>query len=403
MAQPEKEPKDASKKQPGRPEPKLDAIIPNPADKPDNMPPAAAELIEDIDSYQEKMEKQWESAKSSYEKKINQIMEDFLKKELPTAEELEKSTPRPKYSDREAEAASHLEGLMARVQRELHESDLKSKKFSLGGAKPRLINMSWQPDFMDMSRRWKALGKLAVAVLVMGSIYSFVTGLPKTTKLPYSRTLGPVVMDGHVYIMDWFRKGLFVHKLSFGLPIVSVENVPSNLSTGLALSNKFLYTCDGVGKTISRHNLSSDHDVAGSLEAPGDRPVGLYFDGMDLWSGDPITRRIYRHRGNELEDIREEYPVPDEVNLASFFLFKNRVWILDGKSRLLHIYRLQKPLKPLASVDLDRFLKGATPTGAALSKGKIFLVTENPSTLVQIPVRTLKKSAVIVEKIDWLD
>src|SRR5436309_1601707 len=89
MGHPEKDPENTpeSKKDP----PKLDAIFP------DDLPPAAAELVGDIDNYQKRMEKEWESAKSSYEKKINHIMEEFMMAGLAgmTSETEEKPVKKP--------------------------------------------------------------------------------------------------------------------------------------------------------------------------------------------------------------------------------------------------------------------------------------------------------------------
>jgi hypothetical protein len=71
MGNPEKEPENKPDSKP-KEAPKLDAILP------DDLPPAAAELVGDIDSYQKKLEQEWESTKSSYEKKINQTYEQEL-------------------------------------------------------------------------------------------------------------------------------------------------------------------------------------------------------------------------------------------------------------------------------------------------------------------------------------
>src|SRR5689334_4820025 len=119
MGTPEKDKKD---------EPKLEAII----------PPAAAELIGDIDSYQKKMEEQWSTAKDSYEKRINQIMEEFLSK---TPKDL---PPPKKESDQPAPSKSDFENVMARVERELRETGYRARK-------PSIINISWQPEFLRFS------------------------------------------------------------------------------------------------------------------------------------------------------------------------------------------------------------------------------------------------------------
>ena len=62
---------------------------------PDDLPPEAAELVEDIDSYQKKMESEWETAKSAYEEKINRIMDEFLSANNVSPNTAEQPPPSP--------------------------------------------------------------------------------------------------------------------------------------------------------------------------------------------------------------------------------------------------------------------------------------------------------------------
>jgi hypothetical protein len=68
------------------------------------------------------------------------------------------------------------------------------------------------------------------------------------------------------------------------------------------------------------------------------------------------------------------------------------LWLLDGKSRLANVYRLQKPLLQLGSFDLDPFVKTATPTGFAMIDKQMWVATENPAQLIRIPISRLRKS-----------
>ena len=87
----------------------------------------------------------------------------------------------------------------------------------------------------------------------------------------------------------------------------------------------------------------------------------------------------------------ETYAIPG-VNVTALQLRGRRVWALDGKARVIEVFRLQKDLKQLASLDLDPFLRGGTPTGLAIEGSDAWVVTENPSAIVRVPLRKLKKS-----------
>jgi hypothetical protein len=128
-----------------------------------------------------------------------------------------------------------------------------------------------------------------------------------------------------------------------------------------------------------------------TVPSPDKKPVGLFYDGLDLWSADQEAKKLYRHRGNDIEDIRDTFPLPEIVTTA-FVFYNNRLWLLDGKARLVNVYRLQKPLLQLASLDLDPFVKNAIPTGFAIEGKGIYVLTENPSAFVRVPLSRLKQS-----------
>lgn len=409
MGHPEKDPKinvnpsDAVDPAPkGEAPPKLDAILP------DDLPPAAAELVGDIESYQKRMEREWEKAKSSYEDKINRIMEDFLRAGVagladqeppisrdPAADKTSKPFSSHSSSDafrkRDGSRETRLAQLMAEMERELKEAARKSKPFPfVFHDKPEVLQLPWQGE---AAKRWLDPRKLAVgALLIFTSAFFYSHHMAVgVAPLPYAHTLGPIVWENKIYIVDWFRKALYVHKNASKLPILSVEPLLNNLLTGVAFSEKTIWTLDSLDRKILLHAVTPDHQLVKSISAPGTKPAGLFYDGSDLWSADQSARTLYRHHGNDLEDIKDEFPLP-ELTVTSIAFHKNRFWILDGKSRLVNVYRLQKPLLQLGSFDLDPFVKGATPTGMTFLGTKLLVVTENPPTLTRIPLFRLKKS-----------
>jgi hypothetical protein len=108
-----------------------------------------------------------------------------------------------------------------------------------------------------------------------------------------------------------------VHANKRGLPIKTIETLPNNLATGIAVSEKTLWTLDALDRKILLHTLTSDHQVTASVRSPDDKPTGLFFDGTDLWSADQDAKKLYRHRGNDVEEIRDTFPLPD-INVTAF-------------------------------------------------------------------------------------
>lgn len=406
MGYPEKDPKDSSnpsepveatpKKESG---PQLNAILP------DDLPPAAAELVGDIDNYQKRMEKEWEKAKVSYEHKINRIMEEFLHAGMvglaadqEAAAQNEKPSkkftppPDPEVTPKHASSRdARLARLISEIEQELKEASRKNKRVSfLPNNAPDMLQLPWvggAPKF------WKDPRKIipAAALLLVGSYFFFSSWFVQVTPLPYAHSLGPVVWKDNICILDWFRKAIYVHVDKPWLPIKSVEFVPNSLATGLAYSEKTIWTLEGFERKILLHAVTPDHQISSSVSSPDSKPAGLFYDGTDLWSADQDSKKLYRHRGNDVEDIRDTFPLPD-ITVTAFAFRENRLWLLDGKSRLVNVYRLQKPMLLLASFDLDPFVKGATPTGMTFLGKKLLVVTENPPTLTRIPLLRLKKS-----------
>lgn len=383
MSYPEKDPKDAAKS--SSEPPQLDAILP------DAKPSDPAALSDDIASYQRRLEKEWESAKNAYEQKIDRLMNEFVADGISKLEKEPIQSKTDTKSGRSQRAP--LEDLIKQLERELRHDE--SEQFvknptilpNMDAAK---FQLAWKSSGIHMTwRNW--IAAISALLLVAGFIGWLTLWRVSSIALPYAHTLSPLVEKDKLYIMDWFRKTLFVHLNRGSLPIVSVEALPNNLATGFAMSDKSVWTLDSLDLKINVHNRTIDHQVVSSAQTPETRPVGLFFDGTDLWSADQDVYKLYRHRGNDVEEVRDSFPLPD-ITITGFIIDKNRLWLLDGKSRLLTIYRLQKPLLKLASYDLDALLGQATPTGIAVRGKSVLLTTENPSKLLRIPLFRLRHS-----------
>lgn len=356
--------------------PKLDAILPDGA-------PEAAELVGDIEDYQKRLEREWEVAKVAYESKINRIMDEFLTEGMADIKESAKNAPK-------TESSPHLKHLMADVEDELRRMQDKPQLPFSGFSKPTIARGTARPFFANTIKNETRGLAVGLFLLIAGMAYSYLNAVT-TVRLPYTHTLGPIVVNNQVYIMDWFRKALYIHGDAMGLPILSVEFLPNDLATGFALSDKTVWSIDSFNAKILLHNTSPDHQVNNSVSTPETKPVGLFFDGTDLWSADQDSKKLYRHRGNDVEEIRDTYQLPD-MTITAFAFQRNRLWVLDGKARLIRVFRLQKPMLEMGVYDLDPFLKGATPTGFTMKGRRVWLVTENPANLVTIPMFRLKHS-----------
>lgn len=377
---------------------------PEPQDDFKDIPPSSAELIDNLDSYQKRVENEWDSAKASYQAKINQIMEEFLKQgftvENPTKTAGATPPPRPDKPEtmgpppppKSHTQDPYIAKLLSRVEEELRHVDRKGPKVPFFGSEGTGLGLPWKPSWKQrLLVEWKkTLLGLMGAICIGSAFYYFFTS-PRLIDLPYGHTLGPVIIGDKIYISDWFRKALYVHQLKRGLPLLSVENLPNSFATGLAFDAKSVWTMDSIERKFLKHALTADHQVNASFDTPGKKPMGLFHDGTDLWSADLEEKKLYQHRGNDIEDIKDEFVIPD-ITLGALAMRNNRVWILDSNSRELSVHRLQKPLKPLGAFDLDPFLKGATPTGFSFQGKDVWILTENPSRLIRVPLRKIEKS-----------
>ncbi len=354
----------------------------NGANPPDGVPPAAAELIDDIDAYQRRIEREWESAKSVYQSRISEIMDDFLKK---GASETAPNGNGSASHKAEGPAPESIDSIVARVANELRSMDSgRRRPAAAAPARPML------PGPAPRSALHRRAGAIALgAVLVVAAVLGL--RMPEWTPLPYAHSGAITAANGKIYVADWLRKTLYVHAAKRGAPILSVESLPVGLMAGLQVDSEGLWTVDGLTHEILRHAASTDHQVTDRYPAPDDKPAGLILDGSDLWTAGLESKMLYRLRADNPAEVRDKFDLP-LANVTALQMQNKRLWVLDGKARELTVFRLQKPLKTLATFDLDPFLRGATPTGFSLSGSTAWIVTENPSAIARVPLSRIKKS-----------
>jgi hypothetical protein len=279
---------------------------------------------------------------------------------------------------------------LSRVEHTLRASEERPRLFSgWSRERPSIINISWDGHERFRSVRRTGLG-LAAAALIIGGLYFQFVRVPFSTPLPYIHPSTIAFVNDKVFIVEWFRKALYEHRFQKGFPIQQVENIPNNFLSGVAFSDKYLWTLDAFGKQILQHSLASDHRVLKSFPTPGGRPAGLFWDGTDIWTADLDEKKIYRHFGNDPETVRTEYGFSN-FSVTSLYFKENRLWVLDGKSRMMHLCRLEDPLRVVASYDLDPLLKGATPNDFTLRGNTFWLLVENPPQLLRLSEGALKK------------
>ncbi|MFN0117996.1 MAG: hypothetical protein ACKVQC_06895 [Elusimicrobiota bacterium] len=360
---------------------------------PENIPPKEGtpplspdEVMESFDTYQKKVEKDWESAKNSYQKKINQLMDDFLKQGIP---DIQFEEPK-KESGLIPPAPENLTSDLDQTLKKARSKFINPTHFS-----PRSI-FTPEPLYSrwDFLRKWKTISVGIATVLCLFFFISiFKTQYP--VKLPYTHATGLVIEGDKIYIVDWFRKALFTHEFKKGLPIVNIDSIQTALASGLAKSDQFFWTLDALNKKIQEFSVSQERTVNNSYDIFAQKPSGLYFDGKDLWSGDALSKTIYRHHGNAPDDILEEYTF-EGMNVTALEVKNNRVWILDGKSRELGLFRLQKPLKKISLYDLDPHLQDGSPTSFYWKGNNLYLLTTSPAWVYRISKWQLERH--ILEK-----
>src|ERR1044071_6748976 len=309
-------------------------------EKEDKKEPEHIEIIADIEDYQKRMQSQWESAKSSYEEKINHLLEDFVEqtkqRESETAHVESDKNKKALSQFSEKESDNRLESLFNQAEKALRSIEKKAKDFTNKKSdRPRVINIDWATDRPTRSKRglFFLLGTVGAASLA----YFYYFTIPQVSSLPYAHTAGVVIDHDKIYIPDWFRRSLYVHKPVRGLPIVSIESLPNDFLTGLAISPGKIWSANSVTAQILEHSRSVEHPVENRIASPGKNPMGLFFDGTDLWSVDDIEKKIYRHRGNDIEEIKETFSLPN-LPLSGFAMADNRAWILNKKSRELYVF-----------------------------------------------------------------
>lgn len=362
------------------PDPSYDPL--EPADeRPEDMSASEAELVDAADTFEQKMNEDFRSARSAYQNRFSSIMDEFLNKGL----EGEKREP-PPASRRASPSRDDMEAMMTRMAREMRAYEAGARAGAAAAATPAALALP-APEAPRRTRLYIAAAG-ALALIAGATVFAQMRQVAAYTPLPYARTGAIAVAEGKIFIGDWLRKSLYVHEAKRGAPILAVESLPVNLLTGLAVDRDSLWTADGLASEIARRSKTSDHVTFETFRAPANT-AGLALDGTSIWTTG--KGRLYRLRADDPTDVAETFDMPD-VTVTALQLRNRRVWVLDGKSREIAVFRLQKDLKPLATLDLDPFLRGGAPTGLAISGSDAWIVTENPSAIVRVPLRKLKKS-----------
>lgn len=346
--------------------------------------PEKTEIFSEMDAYQEKLTSDWEAAKNSYQAKINDIMSDFIKEKGLDKENLSVLLP----EETEKKSPGKIEHLLARAEKLLRPREKKT-------AIP-LWQSSHGSDFVYESqsrlRRMVRLPSFWLALLAVVGLSSYIfLRTPAPVSLPYSHTAGLVVTPQKIYVVDWLRKALFVHRNSLGFPLISVENMPNDFLAGLAITKSKVVSLNSFSMQVVEHDTSPEHLVTDHHVAPGTQASAMYYDGNDLWMADDGGKKLFQFHGLDAGETKEEFHFAG-IAVTGLVVEEGRVWILSKKSRTLTLFRLEDPLRQLAVYDLDPILKGAAPTAIDIKGKTLWLTTETPATLRRVPLRSLKSA-----------
>ena len=353
---------------------------------------AEAEILGDINEYQRKIESDWESAKAAYQASVDRIMDEFLKERMagevdttPSEPPAAKSGPAaPNRMGEPAPRPDPAKNWHAKAGRALRRVGEKHPQRLQTPALPAPRSVAARPWLRNV-----VFALCLSTAAAAGGVWWM--RVPAVTDLPYPHASHPVVSDDAVYIVDWFRKSIFVHERRRGLKIRAVESLPNPFLAGFAIAGHAVFTADGLSGAILEHALTPDHRVLARHKSPGGKPSALFFDGTHLWSADAEAGKIYRHHARDPESVLASFALPGGAPTA-LAVRTNRLWILDGDRRVVTVYRMENPLNELASFDLDPFLDGAKPSGLALDDRTVWITTENPPRLLKLPASRLARS-----------
>lgn len=360
------------------------AFTPFEPSKEPEAPPAADELslsnaeVMDKKDFEHQLDEEWQATRDAYQERISSIMDDFLSKGLD--QERPETPPPPRR--RGGVSRDTLETAVLRMAQEMR--NFENRQRAAAAAPLALPGPAATPR-----KRWFVAAVAAVALiggLVGASMYRDIGAY---TPLPYARTGAILVLNGKIYVADWLKKSLYVHAERRGAPILSIESLSSVLLTGLAVNERGYWTTDGLTNMIARRAKTPDHSIIEKVRAPGNHPEGLAIDRDAMWTA--AGGKLYRLRADDPSDVVEKFDLPN-VNVTALQMRDHRLWTLDGKAREIDVFRLQKDLKPLATLDLDPFLRGGTPTGLFIQGSTAWIVTENPAAIVRVALRKLKQS-----------
>lgn len=376
--------------------PDFDAVLPS-SPSPSSHPEAShdpAEVFDEIDAYQKKIEKEWSQAKKNYQEKIDQIMDDFLKRNS-APEEKPKHQPKPSQPDKKPgrlEPDPRLEELMEKAKKALERSAKSVERLPvLDRSNEAIINAAWKPvktkRLPFIGRLWPLL--LLAAVCTAGLFYYF--HVPSVTPLPYSHAFG-LYRDGNkFYVVDWFRQTLYVHEKRRGFPIVSVEAFPNKFVTGFTRRPNGFLSINGMTGEFYEHAQTEDHRVLTTKELSSPNPGGLTFDGRNVWMADNGKKIVFKIHGGDLDEVLDKYRF-DRGPISGMTLYEGRLWALNSETREITVYRIENPLRVLAVFDLDPFINGGKPTGISVADRLVWIVTESPSQILKISKKRLHQA-----------
>jgi len=119
--------------------PEPEKSVPPPTDSNEGEP---SEILSQLDDYQQRIESDWENTKSSYQSKINNILDQFIKDKLKSNEK-DLSIIFPNEPEKKSKA-TNLENLMSKAQKVLHPGNDKARRLAYKSLdKPSIVDIDW--------------------------------------------------------------------------------------------------------------------------------------------------------------------------------------------------------------------------------------------------------------------
>ncbi|MBI3552362.1 MAG: hypothetical protein HY077_07575 [Elusimicrobia bacterium] len=104
----------------------------------------------------------------------------------------------------------------------------------------------------------------------------------------------------------------------------------------LAFGDGNLWSADAAQARILRHKAEAPEKILASRPSPGPAPTALAYDGHSLWSFDAANKALYRHGIDE--GSYKSFALEEDVVAVAMAWVKDRLWIIDAKSRDLCVF-----------------------------------------------------------------